>query len=350
MAGGNMYGRMGMNRQLGMQRPSPYGHVIPQTHNSDPLHQQALEQLLRTVAERTAHMSTNDILELSASFAQIVDGATGGSSGPAPSSGGWGGHGQGGGGGGYQGTMIAIQDDYGDYGGYGGYEMPQHNRYLPVLADVIGGASTVKVSAKTNVKSIAGAVAKALRGAEIVVATAVGPEGINHAMKAFSIARCYLAADGMDFNSSVIETQPDQGISQGKCYAFKVHRISVPAAQASALVGQGVGRAEPLPRQARPPELQVEMKCSGHGNTGPLAGAITKCLREEKEALITAIGPASVAKCVEALALARDYLQKERFELQMFPGFETITMKDGAPGAGETRSSVKVRAWAEPLQ
>jgi stage V sporulation protein S len=121
----------------------------------------------------------------------------------------------------------------------------QQKQQLPTLADVVGTLQTVKVSAKTNVKSIAGAMSKALRTCEAFVATSVGPDGVNHAMKALCIARCYLAAEGLDLTATVTEVQPDVGISTGQCYAFIVVRIVVPAKPgpwASAGVGRTLSR------------------------------------------------------------------------------------------------------------
>mmetsp|Transcript_17905 Transcript_17905/g.26849 ORF Transcript_17905/g.26849 Transcript_17905/m.26849 type:complete len:94 (-) Transcript_17905:94-375(-) len=89
------------------------------------------------------------------------------------------------------------------------------------------------------------------------------------------------------------------------------------------------------------------MKVSGSGMSGPVGGAIAKCLREDREVIITAVGPASVAKCVEALALARSYLRTDGVELFFFPGFEHIIMQGTGPGAGEQRSCVRVHVWPE---
>jgi len=219
-----------------------------------------------------------------------------------------------------------------------------HRLSLPTLQDVVGSLQTVKVSAKTNVKSIAGAMSKALRSCEAFVATSVGPEGINHSMKALCIARCYLAAEGLDLTATVMEVQPDAGISIGQCYAFTVVRMAVQA-KPGPLASAGVGRTEPQVRFSRPPGHQTDMKVSGSGMAGPVGGAIAKCLREDREIIITSVGPASVAKCVEAMVLARNTIQADGLELFFFPGFEEIIMT--GPGAGEQRSCVRVHVWPE---
>jgi len=223
-------------------------------------------------------------------------------------------------------------------------QQQQHRLSLPTLADVVGSLQTVKVSAKTNVKAIAGAMSKALRSCEAFVATSVGPEGVNHSMKALCISRCYLAAEGLDLTATVTEVQPDAGISIGQCYAFTVVRMAVQA-KPGPLASAGVGRTEPQVRFSRPPGHQTDMKVAGGGTAGPVGGAIAKCLREDREIIITSVGPASVAKCVEAMVLARNAIKSDGIELFFFPGFEEIIMT--GPGAGEQRSCVRVHVWPE---
>jgi len=219
---------------------------------------------------------------------------------------------------------------------------------LPSLNDVVGSLKSVKVSAKTNVKSIAGALSNILRSSDTLAATAVGPEGVNHVMKALSITRCYVAAEGIDLTATVTEVEPEMGINTGRCYAFTIGKIIVPPKEGGPLCTAGVGRTEPQPRYMRPPELQAELRVSGNGMAGPVAGAVAKALREDKEVIITSVGPASVAKSVEALALARNYVRANGIELCFFPGFETIIFQGTGPGAGEQRSSVRIHAWPEP--
>eukprot|EP00928_Gymnodinium_smaydae_P018970 TRINITY_DN17232_c0_g1_i1.p1 TRINITY_DN17232_c0_g1~~TRINITY_DN17232_c0_g1_i1.p1 ORF type:complete len:412 (-),score=108.34 TRINITY_DN17232_c0_g1_i1:208-1314(-) len=226
-----------------------------------------------------------------------------------------------------------------------------HQAMLPKVEDILGGLQTVKVSAKTNVKAIAGAMSKALRNSEAFVATAVGPEGVNHAVKAMGIARCYLAAEGLDLTATIQEVQRDEAIQSGQCFAFTVARIMVAAVEAGPLSSPGVGRAEPLPRNVRPEHQRTEMRVAGgSGQAGPVAGAVAKCLREDQEVILTAMGPTSVAKCMEALAMARTYLRNEGYELAFFAGFEQIIMQGTGPGSGEQRSCLKVHVWRETTQ
>lgn len=56
----------------------------------------------------------------------------------------------------------------------------------------------VKVSSKSNVKAVAGALAHILREAETTEIHAVGAGAVNQAMKAIAIARGYLVPSGRD--------------------------------------------------------------------------------------------------------------------------------------------------------
>lgn len=342
------------------------------TLKSDPAQLAALEQLLRTVAERAQNMSTQEILALNTAFATAGSGssapltvppavaqassvgtslldAIANSSGP---------------------EMVSPRtSSRGDAVSQLSVFQPETAPGpLPTLEEVGGGLNTVKgplptleevgwdlnivkVSSRANVKSVAGAISKSLRGHDMLVATAVGPDGTNQGMKALSIARCYLAAEGLDLSATVVEVQPDTALNgPGHCYAFVVVRIQVPAKTGEPLCEAGVGRTEPMPRFVRPEGSQTEMKVSGVGNASTLGGAIAKCLREDREAVITAVGPAAVAKCVEAMALARSYVWNDGLQLAFYPGFEHIIMQGVGPSQGEQRSCVRVHVWPEIAQ
>jgi len=344
----------------------------------DPNQQTALEQLLRTIAERAVQMETKDIIALTAVFNAACAGATGGG-GASGSASGISDFGSGSGaarreefgrqterssftpgelsapngGGGGSGDLLELLSSVASPNEQqwqqqlsGQQQAPSHP--LPGLQDVIGSLKSVKVSARTNVKSIAGALSNILRSSETLAATAVGPEGVNHVMKALSISRCYVAAEGIDLTATVTEVEPEAGINSGRCYAFVIARINVTPKEGGPLCAAGVGRTEPQPRFMRPPELQTELRVSGNGMAGPVAGAVAKALREDKEVIITSVGPASVAKSVEALALARNYVRANGIDLFFYPGFETIIFQGTGPGSGEQRSSVRIHAWPEP--
>lgn len=339
----------------GGMRSAPYGGQQQQQQQSDPMKVQALETLLRTVADKAQTMRTEEILALNAAFAVASSSST---ASPERALSALGASVQGsrsGGSAAFLDPLLQLmqpgqQQPQRAFGGPSATPPMSSSSQgpLPTLEEVGGGLNTVRVSSKAHVKSIAGALSKSLRTNEMIAATAVGPEGCNHGMKALSIARCYLAADGYDLSATVVEVQPDVAMnSPGQCFAFVVVRITVPAKINEPLCEAGVGRTEPLPRFVRPEGSQTDMRVSGAGNSATLGGAIAKCLREDKEVIITAIGPASVAKCVEALALARGHVWGDGLQLAFYPGFEHIVMAGGGPAAGESRSAVKVHVWPE---
>lgn len=325
-------------------RASPYARhggqaqQVPATQ-SDPVKLAALETLLRTIAEKAQGMTTQDILALNAAF--LAASSSSSSSPPRAVA--------------RPPSAVVGQTSSATVTLHHASSMPeelsQPGAVLPALEEVGGDLHTVKISAKTNVKSIAGALSKSLRTHEMIVATAYGSDGANHGMKALSIARCYLAAEGLDLSATVAEVQPDPTITGPyRCFAFIVVRIQVPAKVGEPLCEAGVGRTDPLPRVVRPEGFQTDMKVSGTGNAQSLAGAIAKCLREDREVVVTAIGPASVSKCVEAMSLARGHVQGDGLQLAFYPGFEHIVMQGTGPGAGEQRCCVRIHVWPEAAQ
>ncbi len=56
----------------------------------------------------------------------------------------------------------------------------------------------LKVAASSNPKSVAGSIANNIREKKGVEITVMGPSAVNQAMKAVTIAREYLSADGLD--------------------------------------------------------------------------------------------------------------------------------------------------------
>ena len=62
----------------------------------------------------------------------------------------------------------------------------------------MGGVDFLKVSAWSNPKSVAGAIAGVLRERGSVDVQVIGAAALNQAVKAIAIARSYVAADGID--------------------------------------------------------------------------------------------------------------------------------------------------------
>ena len=62
------------------------------------------------------------------------------------------------------------------------------------------GIMTLKVAAKSNPSTVAGAIANNVRDGKSVEIVAMGPESINNTVKAIAIARGFLKGDGLDAN------------------------------------------------------------------------------------------------------------------------------------------------------
>jgi stage V sporulation protein S len=63
------------------------------------------------------------------------------------------------------------------------------------------GMETLKVSSKSEPKSVAGAIAAILRNGESVEIMAIGASAVNQAVKSIAVARSYVTADEIDLVS-----------------------------------------------------------------------------------------------------------------------------------------------------
>jgi stage V sporulation protein S len=57
---------------------------------------------------------------------------------------------------------------------------------------------TLKVSSKSEPKSVAGAIAAIVRNGEVVEISAIGAAAVNQAVKSVAVARGYVAPNGID--------------------------------------------------------------------------------------------------------------------------------------------------------
>lgn len=91
--------------------------------------------------------------------------------------------------------------------------------------------SVLKVSAKSNPNSVAGALAAVLRERESVELQAVGAAAINQAVKAVAIARSYLAASAIDLTCvpSFIDVQIEGNERTGISLAIERRPVRPPA-------------------------------------------------------------------------------------------------------------------------
>lgn len=80
-----------------------------------------------------------------------------------------------------------------------------------------------------------------------------------------------------------------------------------------------------LPRERVMVTNKVEIiKVSATSRTSAVAGAIAGIFREQEYANIQAIGPSAVNQAVKALALARDYLAEDGYDIVSIPEFVDV--------------------------
>ncbi|OQX60894.1 MAG: stage V sporulation protein S [Anaerolinea sp. 4484_236] len=78
------------------------------------------------------------------------------------------------------------------------------------------------------------------------------------------------------------------------------------------------------------------IKVSGTSRTAAVAGAIAGVFREQKYANVQAIGASAVNQAVKALALARDYLAEDGFNIVSIPTFVDVEIE------GKARTAIRL--------
>jgi len=163
------------------------------------------------------------------------------------------------------------------------------------------GSRALKVSAKSNPKTVAGAICHCLRIGGVPPALIVkGTTAINQAIKSIAIARSFL--EGGDEKADLI-AQPAYNEETAECL---IH----------------VRRAGPIVIDDASDSLLVTKKTLPH----KLAGAICARVRDKERCLLSAIGPVCVMNCVKALAISREFLREERIDIKFIPQFQKVTI------------------------
>ena len=70
------------------------------------------------------------------------------------------------------------------------------------------------------------------------------------------------------------------------------------------------------------------IKVAGTSRTSAVAGAIAGIFRENKRAVVQAIGAIAVNQAVKALALSRAYLQEDGYDVVFITEFVDIEIED----------------------
>lgn len=175
----------------------------------------------------------------------------------------------------------------------------------------------LKVGAKTNPKKLAGAIVHTLSETEKdiyagrAVMQAIGAASVNQAIKAFAIAREFVAPTGKDlicvpgFHSVEIEGE------QRTAVRFHI---------------------EPYDRRGSSRQIPEEeiLKVSGGSSSSDyshrMAGAIIHALdkSEDNKIVLQAVGAAAVNNAVKAICIARGYKASQGYDVIFVPGFTDI--------------------------
>lgn len=91
---------------------------------------------------------------------------------------------------------------------------------------------------------------------------------------------------------------------------------------------------------AKGPEL---IKVSARSRSTAVAGAIAGVMREHGMADVQAIGAGAVNQAVKALAIARDYLERDKLDIVATPYFTEVDID------GNERTAVRFRVEPRPL-
>jgi len=173
----------------------------------------------------------------------------------------------------------------------------------------------LKVGHESNPKKVAGSICYITRAGSPPALLPLGASSVNRATKAIAIARTYLVEE-----NCFLYCQPE--------YRDEKHSsVSMHLSEASNLYS-GKGR-------------EVQLTVSKTTAPMGLAGAIAGKIRDNVKHCLTAMGEASVAQAVYAVALAREYLVEDKIDVFCIPAFINVVKE------GEEKTAVKlIINWA----
>ncbi|KAG2492634.1 hypothetical protein HYH03_009050 [Edaphochlamys debaryana] len=185
-------------------------------------------------------------------------------------------------------------------------EEEQHQDSSPTrgntpLEPELEGGNFIKVSAKGQVKSIAGKIAHSAREGDPPAALCIGAECLNLAVKAVAIARTYLTDDGIDLSFQPAFRDPNR---EKKSIALYI--------------------AKTKPRAPISTVDDVEMPIGSQSKPQVVAGALAARIREQRTVCLVAIGIDAVSNAVLAIGNARLYLEQDHKDIRAAPSFVQV--------------------------
>lgn len=185
--------------------------------------------------------------------------------------------------------------------------------------------SCIKVSAASNVKTVAGKIAHMCRRGEPPTIWTTGSRPMNQAVKALAIANSYLEDSNMEvcFRPSFRDRDSVKNPSQYPV-SFLLEKTT------------GIRRAES--------KGEVELLVSSQSRPCDVGGALAARIREKKRVCLTMIGVEAVANGVVAIGDARAYLEEDGYDLSIKPVFIRVDKN------GVEMSAVKFLVQASSLE
>jgi stage V sporulation protein S len=84
------------------------------------------------------------------------------------------------------------------------------------------------------------------------------------------------------------------------------------------------------------------IKVSAQSRSTAVAGAIAGVMREHGYAEVQAIGASAVNQAIKAIAIARGYLEQDKFDLTIVPSFTEVDID------GNERTAVRLAVFKRP--
>ena len=193
---------------------------------------------------------------------------------------------------------------------------------LPTTSDADGDSTstsrTLKVSATSDAKRVAGSISHTSRIGACPTLLATGVASLNQAIKAIAIARNFLEDNKVDLSVKSEFRDEERGAVSMLLTKSPLRKKTAPAA-----AGGGGGGGEE--KEVEESELRVAQ----NSEPSMTAGSIAKKIRGGERVSIVSIGAGSVSATVRAITIARRYLEGDNLDVSFKPSFVHLNMEDG---------------------
>ena len=216
-------------------------------------------------------------------------------------------------------------------------------------ADLLDASSvssrTVKVSAQSNPKTVAGSISHTSRQSSPPTLLATGVDAVNQAIKAIAIARGYLETDRVELSVKSEFRDEERGAISMPLTKSALRRKGAAAAPPSlAAAGQVTTVTGGAVSGGDEKEVEEsELRVAKESEPSMTAGSIAKKIRAGERVSIVSIGAGSVCATVRAITIARRYLEGDSLDVSFRPSFIHLEIQ------GEQRSAIKFVILAQQV-